>query len=78
LEEEEMPLIWQLRMIILLPKQGTEYDLNTLRLITLLPIPYKLSWKVLKRRLSQILDENLPPQQAVLRCCRNSTEYLHP
>jgi hypothetical protein len=55
----------EVERIILLPKQGAKDDLNTSRPTILLPNVYKLSSKVLTRRLCQMPDGKQTPQQAV-------------
>jgi hypothetical protein len=78
LVDEEMPLHWKWSAIILLPKQGSEDDLNTSRPIILLPNVCNISSKVLTRKLCQIPDENQPPKQAVFHCVFITTEYVLP
>lgn len=76
LQTEEIPEQWKSSTIILLHKKGTKDDMNNYRPISLMSNLYKLFSKVLTRRLTKVLDENQPTEQAGFRSGFSTTDHL--
>ena len=64
LETKEIPTEWKLSTIIRLHKKGPKDDINNYRPINLLSNLYKLFVQIKTKRMSKILDENQPVEQA--------------
>ena len=67
LETEEIPKEWKHSTIILRHKQGPKDDINNCRPTNLLSNFYKLFMQIITKRMSKILDENQPVEQAGFR-----------
>lgn len=76
MESEDIPEQWKSSTIILLHKNGPKDDLNNYRPISLMSNLYKLFTKIITRRLTQILDENQPPEQAGFRSGFSTADHL--
>ena len=74
---EKIPQQWQTSTIILLHKKGNRDDLNNYRPISLMPNMYKLFTKILTNRITKIMDENQPPEQAGFRKQYSTIDHLH-
>lgn len=76
MESEDIPEQWKSSTIILLHKKGPKDDLSNYRPISLMSNLYKLFTKIITRRLTQILDENQPPEQAGFRSGFSTADHL--
>ena len=73
---EDIPEQWHSSSIILIHKKGNREDLNNYRPISLLPNLYKLFMKILTNRITKIMDENQPPDQAGFRTNYSTIDHL--
>lgn len=76
LTTEELPLQWFTSTIILIHKKGNRDDLTNYRPISLMSNMYKLFSKIMTKRLTNILDEQQPPEQAGFRTGFSTTDHL--
>ena len=76
LDTEEVPKQWNFSTIILLHKKGPKDDLNNYRPISLMSNLYKLFSQIITKRLTKILDENQPPEQAGFRSGYSTTDHI--
>jgi hypothetical protein len=75
-ESEEIPSQWYDSTIILIHKGGDKKDITKYRPITLTSHLYKLFMRVIMNRVSDVLDENQPPNQAAFRKGFSTTDHL--
>ena len=77
LTTEKIPEQWQTSTITLIHKKGNRNDLNNYRPISLLSTMYKLFTKILTNRISKLMDENQPPEQAGFRAKFSTIDHIH-
>ena len=76
IHKESVPEPWCNAVVILLHKKGDQKDLSNYRPISLLSNVYKVFSKILTNRLSKVLDENQPREQAGFRSGYSTIDHL--
>ncbi|KAJ4449558.1 hypothetical protein ANN_00960 [Periplaneta americana] len=76
LKSVEIPNEWKQSTIIQLHKKGGKDDINNYRPISVLPNLYKLFTKIITERMTKILDENQPMEQAGFRLGFSTIDHL--
>lgn len=76
-QSETIPTQWTESTIILLYKKGDKYDMSNYRPISLMSNIYKTFSKVILNRLTKILDENQPREQAGFRSGYSVLDHIH-
>lgn len=74
---EYIPQQWTTSTIILLHKKGKKNDITNYRPISLMSNLYKIFSKTILDRLTKILDENQPKEQAGFRCDFSTLDHIH-
>lgn len=74
---ENIPTQWTESKIVLLHKKGDIYNINNYRPISLMSNIYKIFAKVILRRLTRVLDDNQPIEQAGFRSGFSVMDHLH-
>lgn len=77
LQTEYIPTQWTTSTIILLHKKGRKDDIGNYRPISLMSNMYKIFSKILLDRLTKILDENQPKEQAGFRRDFSTIDHIH-
>lgn len=77
LTEEIIPQQWTSSTIILLHKKGSKTEINNYRPISLISNLYKIFAKVILNRISSVLDENQPREQAGFRSDFSTIDHIH-
>lgn len=77
IQTEYIPHQWTASTIILLHKKGKKDDIGNYRPISLMSNVYKIFSKVLLGRLTKILDENQPKEQAGFRSDFSTIDHIH-
>ncbi|KAI5749413.1 hypothetical protein M8J76_007135 [Diaphorina citri] len=73
----KIPKQWEVSKIILLHKKDKREKLTNYRPITLSCVLYKMFMKVIQRRISSILQENQPCEQAGFRRTFSTIDHIH-
>ena len=76
INEEIIPNQWTTSIITLLHKKGPRNNLNNYRPISLISNMYKLFSKIITRRITKVLDENQPIEQAGFRSGYSTADHL--
>ena len=79
LQKETIPDQWRTSRTVILPKKGDRRDLRNYRPICLLSVLYKLFTKIILMRITKILDEAQPVEQAGFRqgfCCMDHIQTV--
>lgn len=74
---ETIPVQWTQSTIILLHKKGDKSNIENYRPISLLSNLYKIFAKVILNRISLVLDENQPREQAGFRSNFSTVDHIH-
>lgn len=77
IKTEYIPEDWAKSIIVLLHKKGDKGDIGNYRPISLMSNIYKIFSKILLFRLTNILDENQPKEQAGFRSNFSTTDHIH-
>lgn len=77
IESELIPEQWTSSTIILLHKKGSKDDINNYRPISLITNIYKVFAKVILNRISKVLDENQPREQAGFRSGYSTLDHIY-
>lgn len=77
LTEETIPKQWTSSTIILLHKKGDKAEINNYRPISLISNLYKIFAKVILNRITSVLDENQPREQAGFRSDFSTMDHIH-
>lgn len=77
LQTETIPYQWTTSSIVLLHKKGDKNNINNYRPISLMSNIYKIFAKVILSRISNILDENQPREQAGFRSGYSTLDHIH-
>ena len=77
LQEGRIPRSWKSSKMILIHKKADNRDLKNYRPISLLSNIYKVFTKILTVRLTKILDENQPIEQAGFRSGYSTIDHIH-
>lgn len=72
-----IPKNWAESHIILIHKKGPKDDMGNYRPISLISNVYKVFAKVILNRISNILDENQPVEQAGFRKDFSTIDHIH-
>ena len=76
LELKRIPRVWKVSKTILLHKKGEKEDLKNYRSICLLSQIYKVFTKIITKRITSILDEQQPREQAGFRKGYSTRDHL--
>ena len=76
LKNETIPAQWKTNNIILLHKKGPREDVNNYRPITLMSNIYKTFSSVITKRITSVLDESQPCEQAGFRTGFSTIDHL--
>ena len=77
LKENKIPKSWKSSKMVLIHKKGDNKDLKNYRPISLLSNIYKVFTKILTLRLTRVLDENQPIEQAGFRSGYSTIDHIH-
>lgn len=77
LTTDTVPTQWSKSHIILLHKKGDKDNIGNYRPISLISNVYKVFAKVIVERITRILDENQPIEQAVFRKNFSTIDLIH-
>ena len=77
LEQRKTPNQWSRSTTTLLHKKGDRDNLNNYRPISLMSNVYKIFSKIVLNRLSKVLDENQPREQAGFRKTYSTIDHIH-
>lgn len=77
LQSGKTPKQWSKSTIILIHKTGDRSDLDKYRPISLMSNIYKIFSKILLNRVTKILDENQPREQAGFRKSFSTMDHIH-
>lgn len=75
--DDWIPTQWEISHIILLHKKGPKEDISNYRPISLMSNIYKIFSKVILDRISRVLDENQPMEQAGFRRKFSTIDHIH-
>ena len=75
-EEERIPSMWELAIIITIHKKGSKLMCENYRGISLLCTLYKVFTRILLNRLQPLAEEILGEQQAGFRSARSTTDHI--
>ena len=75
-EEKQLPDGWTEGVIVKIPKKGALSNCNNWRGITLLSVPSKILAKLIIRRISEAVDQQLRQEQAGFRKGRGCTDQI--
>lgn len=76
LKLKTIPKEWKTSKVCLLFKKGDTKDLNNYRPISLLSVAYKILSKIIVRRISDVLENNQPPEQAGFRSSYSTLDHI--
>ena len=76
LELKRIPRVWKVSKTILLHKKGEKEDLKNYRPICLLSQIYKVFTKIITKRITSVLDEQQPREQAGFRKRYSTRDHL--
>nr|XP_034832243.1 uncharacterized protein LOC117989050 [Maniola hyperantus] len=76
-KSESVPDQWTTSTIVLLHKKGSKGDINNYRPISLMSNIYKVFAKVILSRITKVLDENQPREQAGFRSGYSTLDHIH-
>ncbi|KAJ2938173.1 hypothetical protein O0L34_g18513 [Tuta absoluta] len=77
LDTEEIPMQWCTSDIILLYKKGDPLDIGNYRPISLMASTYKLFTSIILKRITPIIDQDQPMEQAGFRSGFSTTDHIH-
>ena len=77
LKENKIPKSWKSSKMVLIHKKGDNKDLKNYRPISLLSNIYKVFTKILTLRLTRLLDENQPIEQAGFHSGYSTIDHIH-
>jgi hypothetical protein len=77
LKEEIIPTQWTKNIITLLHKKGDKNEINNYRPISLMSNIYKVFSKVILGRITKVLEENQPVEQAGFRKNYATIDHIH-
>jgi hypothetical protein len=77
LKKEMIPKQWTVSTIKLLHKKGDKNDIGNYRPISLMSNIYKTFSKIILHRITKILDENQPVEQAGFRSNYSAVDHIH-
>lgn len=77
LTKEEIPTQWTNSTIILLHKKGKKDDISNYRPISLMSNLYKIFSKIILDRITMVLDDNQPKEQAGFRKDFSTVDHIH-
>ncbi|KAJ2948735.1 hypothetical protein O0L34_g7995 [Tuta absoluta] len=77
LTTETIPQQWTASTISLLHKKGSKHDISNYRPISLMSNLYKVFAKIILSRITRILDENQPREQAGFRSNYSTVDHIH-
>ena len=75
--EKKIPKSWKSSKLVFIHKKGDNKDLKNYRPISLLSNTYKVFTKILTLRLTRVLDENQPIEQAGFRSAYSIIDHIH-
>ncbi|CAH2098347.1 unnamed protein product [Euphydryas editha] len=77
LETETIPEDWTRSTIILLHKKGDKEEIGNYRPISLMSNIYKVFSRIILSRITRVLDENQPKEQAGFRSGYSTIDHIH-